>query len=43
MVATQVIARGLDVQTVQLVLQFDLVEDVDVYLHRRIWRLIFQP
>ena len=33
MVATQVIARGLDVQNVQLVLQFDLVSNVDVYLH----------
>lgn len=33
MVATQVIARGLDVQNVQLVLQFDLVTDVDVYIH----------
>jgi superfamily II DNA/RNA helicase len=33
MVATQVIARGLDVQSVQLVLQFDLVTDVNVYLH----------
>ena len=34
MVATDVIARGIDVQQVSLVINYDLPKDKEVYIHR---------
>mgnify|MGYP003388983151 CR=1 FL=1 len=41
MVATDVMARGIDMERVNLVFNYDMAEDSDSYLHRVLKNLKF--